>query len=390
MATPIDLPKRQMLLMPLLASLPAAAISSEPPTALLPVLSPILRQRVQILSTSSEPWLSLLCYDDTIVPELETIAKSSMLELHPVSGLAEIDLESDLDIQYRYTDSETLEALASLYQLGLTIKLIWCTNDTAGADAGDGWRIREVGICTADSMDWGSKSLSMAVDKFKSNKIRNFDSNNIKNAKESFPRSEIDEEEEDDDNYWAQYDHVPGQTPKQVPTNTQPAQNNQSLNPADSEEEYYANYDMVQPAMENHDPDENINYSIVNGNTMPQYVPENSSVIELSSSSQLQNVNEAWFDGSIESSVLITKNLLPHPSVKFDTKFTDSNPMTNSERQGPSSATTENAIKTHIGATMKSLHRLARAAGIEMEEFDRVVRNQLDLMSMTSVDDDAF
>ncbi|TQS35491.1 hypothetical protein Golomagni_04088 [Golovinomyces magnicellulatus] len=362
MATPVDLQQRQMLLMPLLASLPAAAISSKPPTALLPVLSPILRQRVQILSSSSEPWLSLLCYNDKIVPQLETISKSSMLELHPVSGLAEIDLESDLDIQYRCTDSETLEALASLHQLGLTIKLIWCTNDTAGADDGNGWRIREVGIRTADSMDWGSKSLS-----------------------------EIDEEkEEDDDNYWAQYDHVPGQTPTQVPTNTQPAQNNQSLNSTDGEEEYYANYDMVQPAMDNHDPDEAINYSIVNGNKMPQYAPENSSIFELSSSSQLQNVNEAWVDGSIESSVLITENLLTHPSVNIDTKCNDSSPMSKSERQGPSTTTTENAIKTHIGASIKSLYRLARAAGIEMEEFDRVVRNQLDLMSMTSGDEDAF
>ncbi|KAL9032118.1 MAG: hypothetical protein Q9180_006688, partial [Flavoplaca navasiana] len=62
-------PAAETLLPPLLACLPTAFASTRPPPALLPLLSPILRQRVQLLSGStsspSDSWLTKLTWDPT-------------------------------------------------------------------------------------------------------------------------------------------------------------------------------------------------------------------------------------------------------------------------------------------------------------------------------------
>ncbi len=56
----------------------------QPGPAVLPILSPILRQRVQLLSSgSNDPWIRLLTYDISKVPRLIEIAQSGNLEPHP-------------------------------------------------------------------------------------------------------------------------------------------------------------------------------------------------------------------------------------------------------------------------------------------------------------------
>ncbi|TVY75973.1 hypothetical protein LSUE1_G006461, partial [Lachnellula suecica] len=142
MQPPIGPPPVEALLTPLLASLPGASIASEPPTALLPLLSPILRQRAQLLSASSqEPWLPLLCWDSAKASQLQQAVRNERLEPHPVSGEVEVDWEYDVGLRYKRIDQETLQAMASLRELELDVKLVWCVGDELGG--GDGWRIGE-------------------------------------------------------------------------------------------------------------------------------------------------------------------------------------------------------------------------------------------------------
>ncbi len=137
-------PDTRLLLPPLLACLPTAFASPRPPPALLPLLSPILRQRLQLLSahaaSSSDSWLPLLCWNATSAEELPGIIESDKFELHPVSGDVEI---SDIDqLKYRRLDNETLHARVVVSEYRLGIIYLWCEGDQEGG--GTGWRVSEV------------------------------------------------------------------------------------------------------------------------------------------------------------------------------------------------------------------------------------------------------
>lgn len=123
-------PSPPELLTPLLPALTAAAASKEPADAVLPLLSPILRQRVKFLApSSSEPWLRLLCYDTGKAAKLAEIVVNPALEPHPVSGEVEVDWDYDSETRFRRVDSETLQALVLLKELGLTFQLLYCVGD---------------------------------------------------------------------------------------------------------------------------------------------------------------------------------------------------------------------------------------------------------------------
>jgi hypothetical protein len=47
----------------------------------------------------------------------------------------------------------------------------------------------------------------------------------------------------------------------------------------------------------------------------------------------------------------------------------------------------EVGVKQHIGTSVKSLYRLARVAGIDREEFERVVRMELECLSLMDEDE---
>ena len=71
--TMIAPPSPRACIAPLLPALGPATVSATPPQAILPLLSPILRQRVQLLSSSdatADPWIRLLCRDPANVARL--------------------------------------------------------------------------------------------------------------------------------------------------------------------------------------------------------------------------------------------------------------------------------------------------------------------------------
>lgn len=386
MSTPITTPPTQELLSPLLSSLPAAAVSPEPPAALLPLLSPILRQRVKLLSgSSSDPWLSLLCYDSAQLDRLKQIAQNDRLEPHPVSGEVEVDWESEVALRYKRLDEETLHAFAGLQELDLDVKLVWCTGDAEGGP--DGWRIGEVTALNGAVVDAskGSKTIADAEDVFESQGPAQpaTTGTNDHNANE-------EEDEEDDDDYWAQYDNTSSaQTPARSPA---PDRHEASNGTATNDEEYYAQYGNVQPAMDNHDPDEE---------------RENGDVESTLGDSELASKIRREMDGhpELSSSSLVwdmPSNDFKDPPYPHDSSHDIAQPRAVSpgsssggdmvdklekSAAGASDSQSEIAIKQHISMSVKSLFRLARAGGIDREEFKRQIRTELDCLEILEADD---
>lgn len=390
MTTSIISPKIEELLSPLLASLPAAAVSTQPPSALLPLLSPILRQRVQFLSSStSNPWISLLSYDDTSEVELKSIASSNLLELHPVSGLVEIDWESDTTIQFNRVDCETLQALVLIRRLNLSIKLLWCINDPSGFDGCNGWRIGEVWISKSDDLIWGVDSICLAEEVFVSRQALKTENFNQSELNQSHITSESEEKKEDD-NYWARYNEVAAQTPppEQLPISS--AVNYGPDGMIENDDEYYSQYDLVQPAMDSHNPVKSVDNSFYGSRMTSKQIIEASTIIEDNYLSLQKNGYETLNDRSVDSSILLTNNIMPHQGQNDHVSISSSKIVNRFEEQATSDFLSRNAIKTHIEASLKSLYRLARTTGIERGEFDRIVRVQLEFLSLMNDDGDDF
>ncbi len=386
MQPPILPPRAEELLAPLLASLPAASISPQPPTALLPLLSPILRQRVQLLSStstsSSEPWLPLLCYDSSQSSKLKSLVRNERFEPHPVSGEVEIDWETELSTSYKRIDTETLQSLIMLHDLQLCVKVIWCTNDELGG--GDGWRIGEVSVFNPSDDEWGYKSIGQAEDAFHSNSSTNnslSSYNNRMNGTNSLLTPEA-EQEEDDDDYWAQYDNTPARTPAPKESPAPPALSAvpRAQVSVEDEESYYAQYASVQPAMDNHDPDEAQQNGEVESSLGRDEVAQ-----EL-----LQRRERQFSHPTVDQEHELHNSALTWSDPGSSTGSSGSDTVERLERRAAareSREQSETGIKQHIGTSIKSLYRLAKVAGIEREEFERIVRTELDCLALMDEDD---
>ena len=109
-------------------------------------------------------------------------------------------------IRYKRIDEETLQALVLLGELGLSARLVWCVNDEVGG--GDGWRVGEVGVLDGSELTWGWPSMTAAENAFNPSAthlhLPTTNGNSLNTP---------DKDEEDDDDYWAQYDKTPGPTP---------------------------------------------------------------------------------------------------------------------------------------------------------------------------------
>ncbi|KAL1841284.1 hypothetical protein VTJ49DRAFT_7229 [Mycothermus thermophilus] len=270
----IPLPDIRSVVNPVLQCLPGAAVSTEPPTSVLPALSPVLRQRAQFLSSASmEPWIRLLSYEPAKVPQLTNLARSGDLDPHPVSGEVELDWDRAARVTYKRIDEETLQGTVLLKEFGLFFRLVWCINDP---DGGNGWRVGEVGVSdsTAFTNFGGYPSITEAETSFKTAKSKPSTNGNLAaNRPQPWNHTAHDDDngdDDDDDDYWARYDATPSRTPAvnrspapRTGAASQPAPSAavHTSNPTNTADEdaYFAQYDSVQPAMDNHDPDEEAN-----------------------------------------------------------------------------------------------------------------------------------
>ncbi|KAI4153182.1 MAG: hypothetical protein LQ340_002468 [Diploschistes diacapsis] len=370
-------PSKDTLLLPLLACLPFAFVSRRPPPALLPMLSPILRQRVKLLSdtvSSDSTWLPLLCWESDEALELPNIIETVSFEPHPVSGEVEF---GEIDrIQYRKLDEETLQSVLRLSDVGLEVHSIWCEGDQEGGE--DGWRVSELKPLRDPSNDTSRpwyNTVSEADEKFRADTQQNRLRPEAGESHEHSVARATENTANNDDDYWAQYDQAQSQTPAQRLTpGLQPPYSGKSN--AQAEDEYYARYDGVQPEMDNDDPSANrqtIGYSSLNGNSLPNALPVSVNQLVQRTLAEVQQPKPA--EKPLE-------DLIHTRPSSSSSASSSASSVAKLERSAHSQSQAEVAIQQHISTTMKSLYRLTRGAGIEMSEFRRLVQNELDTVTM--------
>ena len=210
------------------------------------------------------------------------------------------------------------------------------------------------------------------------------------------------EKVEDDDDYWASYDRTPGRTP--APKHSPAPQAMSSSQPADgqrsqAEQDYYSRYGTeVQPAMDGHDPDEDhpeIGESTLNGGSLvqsqPQAQPSTGHVSRPNGASMFPaDPPSEQPAGDVEAPRPISPTSSNGSSVeRLETKAAEMSEALslggNGYRRGHDRA--QMAVKQHISTDIKSLFRLAKSSGMEREEFDRIVRTELDCLSMMEQDE---
>jgi hypothetical protein len=364
-------PEPEVLLPPLLACLPTAFVSTRPPPALLPLLSPILRQRVQILSSvatsPSDSWLRLLCWGDEKADHVSRSLDGVEFEAHPVSG--EIEIPEELSITYKRIDEETLRSKLDLPEYKLSVLYVWCSSDQDGG--GPGWRVAELepgDVSDEDRATW-SETISDANDHARERMIDDA----LREAETDTARKEVDDDEDD---YWAQYDDPPGRTPS---AKTQTSRNFQQTS-AVSEDAYYSQYADVQPAMDNHDSSEetvDAGASSLNGDIFARILQQNASAREVRDS-EAQDAYEHDNEQAYAISSLVSH---PRPA-----SASSGSTVAKLEQEAENQSASEVAIKQHIGHSIKSLYRLAKTTGMPRSEFQNLIRTEIELLSLS--DDD--
>ncbi|KAF2850669.1 hypothetical protein T440DRAFT_81868 [Plenodomus tracheiphilus IPT5] len=393
----IPRPDSRELLPPLLACLSTATASKQVPPGLLPLLSPILRQRVQLLSSTSTEWLSLLCWDKEVASRLPRIIEKITVEPHPSSG--EIEVEEPDRLLYRRSDPETLHTRLVLGEFALVPTYLWCTNQEGGSQ----WLLAELrGTADEDDGTEWFEDLSEANEAgFRRKPVRTNSATSRQVAPRLEPEPAAQEaEDEDDGSYWAAYDQTPAQTPALKRSPAPGASSRTPAGPSQSELEYFARYaSEVQPALDAHDPDEEnpaTGQSTLNGNALNYTRQSQTEPLETS------NLGPNGYDSSLPPTSTfgtITSNGLygndsavamegveagnrdalnhPRPSSSAST-----NSVERLERKAEFHSQAELAIKQHISTDIKSLFRLAKASGIDREEFERIVQRELEVLPM--------
>lgn len=396
--TAINPPDTRAVVGPLLLFLPGASFAVQPTEGVLPLLSPILRQRVQLLSgTGSDPWIRLLSYDTANAEQLAELARSDRFEPHPASGEIEVDWDYDVTTKYRRVDEETLQAFVVLSDFGLFFRLVYCTGDAQGG--GDGWRVGEVGVLEQPDpfASFGGKdTIAAAEGSFGSARAGNNPvGSTVEAPVDSSTKEQPVEQDEEDDDYWARYDATPARTPatkrSPAPPSLSQAANlaGGSRNDPDADDVYYAQYDSVQPAMDNHDPDGEADLA-EHGIALPPPplgLARPSDNGECTEETQPGETQGSWTiaggsEGSRRSPVADGDDHILHPRPASAASSSGSSMVTKLEEEAGRRDQSEFGVKQHVSRSIRSLFQLSRAAGIDREEFERMVRTELDLLQL--------
>ncbi|KAL8799721.1 MAG: hypothetical protein Q9223_007357 [Gallowayella weberi] len=375
-------PAPHTLLRPLLACLPTAFASTRPPPALLPLLSPILRQRVQLLSDSAtspkNSWLTKLSWDPTKAEGLVSLVESEAFELHPISN--EIEFDDVKTVGYRRLDEETMQSRIDIRDLGLTVIYLWCIGDTEGG--GDGWRAAEVlpldDQCTVSAI-WKTSTQeadeACTRDKPSTSTTETKTFSTAPNGIRSI--SAVDED--DDDDYWAQYDAAPSSTPGPNPSpGPQGTPKVTRHGRAMSDAEYFGQYSHVQPDMDNDDPSVDrsaIGESSLHGNTIALTTTHQSKPQPLPSAIFGQ---EDGIEAPQPSYTAATERA--RTTATSDARSATSPAVEKLEGSAMMQSQTELAVRQHVASTMKSLYRLSRSTGMAMGDFEKVIHMEVEIL----------
>lgn len=295
-------------------------------------------------------------------------------ESHPVSG--EIELPEEVHVAYKRVDEETLHSRILLPEYGLKAIYLWCRSDQDGG--GPGWRVAELMPHESGAENDGVWSFSMgeanaqAKEQMLEDALREAE----RDQKVAPHTQEKNDEEDDDDGYWARYDATPGRTPS-VKT---PAPNQlSSLHRQDtSEASYFSRYADVQPAMDNHDPSEEqseVGPTSLNGDMLASLLRQ-----QLNNSSLEESVN-GYANGTIADETAAMS--LDHPRPSSTSSTASEAAVAKLEQEAEHQSACEVGVKQHISSNIKSLFRLAKITGISRAEFQSLVKTELELLNLS-------
>lgn len=363
-------PDPQLLLPPLLACLPTSFASPRPPPALLPLLSPILRQRLNLNTSgaSRDNWSPLLTWDVEKGEALKDAIENTVFEPHPASG--EIEVGETEPVTYKRFDEETLKAQVSLQDWPFTVLYLWCT----GGEDGNGWRVGEIFPFSHElqrDSTW-SQSITEANESSRARLVDEAirDADRASAAQTASRRNLGLQQTTNEDDYWAMYDKSPGRTPARQG----------SIEPsglaAASDDDYYNRYGSVQPAVDAHDPDEEVQgaaESSLNGNALESFLSR-----QLETQGGLHpSAYHTGLDSDIQQEDVHVNQPVPSsPSSR------GSDTVARLEQHAERLGASDIGIRQHIGSTLKSMYRLAKSAGMERDEFERIVQRELETLSI--------
>lgn len=370
----------------------------------------MLRQRANFLvagNASEEGWIRLLNWNPERAAKLRPVVDELELEPHPVSG--EIELDDVESIKFRRLDDETLQSRLDAAQFNLAPIYVWCESDEHGG-TGPGWKLTELRALedVEDGTAWHN-SVAEANDAANTHSIA---VPSVAAPEQQTAQAQADDEDNDsdDDGYWAAYDQTPGPSknpsPKPPTNAAAPETTSSNRDRSRSELEYFARYGAeVQPALDAHDPDEDhpeLGQSTLNGTTQRAL-----STQPQQPSNPQEDTRSAWEKAlhpyaraaDAHDSAFATSTDLPsthdlditaprpispttsHSSVEH----LESRAAEMSEQRTTSHV--ENAVRQHIATEVKSLWRLANGAGLDREEFERVIALEVQCIGMMDRDE---
>ncbi|KAK5117666.1 hypothetical protein LTR62_005089 [Meristemomyces frigidus] len=382
-------------------------MSPQPPPALLPILSPILRQRLQYMTPNTargESWLPLLQWDPERAAKLPDIVERVQPEPHPVSG--ELELDEIRPAKYRRLDEETLQSRLEVEQYEILPIYVWCENDEHG-QTGPGWKLSELRSLEdiEDGTEWFS-TIGKANDaaEMAANthilSVPTSSSNSQPNGnREHTTYAMSDGEDYDDGSYWAGYDATPGRTPAKgpspAPPNTTTAHQQSNTRPrSQSELDYYNRYgNEFQPALDGHDPDEPDITDGAGGSTLTGVALATPSQSAAFAPPRIHTQSIPQQRSLFPPDQAVTKPhdsvvSLPQPRAISPTTSHGSVDRLEEAAEALSQPRVEGdtrallGIKQHISTDIKSLFRLAKSAGMELREFEEVVGRELSVLGM--------
>jgi hypothetical protein len=318
-----------------------------------------------------------------------------------------------VQVQFKRVDQETLKAMVILAVLNLFLEFVFCT--------GEGWRVCEVGVVKPNNTssprpDYfrGFATIAEAESAFKARTAIPAPAAPSKPLYDPAAAEDGADDEDDDDGYWDQYDRTPARTPavKRSPAPQSMTQQQQQSQPtpyrgaSSAEDAYFAQYDTVQPALDNDDPSQAASPAAAGGrqpppplglsralpsssrggtdSTPPVYTPpefgtlvnghpraaEDRSRSSSPSARQREEDEQRAADGL----------LAPRPASSASSNGSAS--VARLEEVAARRDQSEFGVRQHITRSVRSLFLLSRASGIDREEFEDMVRRELDVLGM--------
>lgn len=317
--------------------------------------------------SSQDSWLPLLSWNSEKGQKLAGAIESASFEPHPVSG--EIESPEVGEIKYKRLDEETLKAHLPLSGLTLSVIYLWCGPDEEGT--GFGWRVTELLPSEGSIEDTGN--WANTVSEANEDTRRSYFADVLRDTKNG-------QEEEEDDDYWAQYDSIPGGRTPVSKQSCVPQSMRANGQDSSSDTAYYEKYRQVQPAMDNDDPSErteDMGESTLNGDMIANIIRRQT---QSGDNARPPPYASSGFNHERDSDDQIIN---PRPSPPGSR---GSDTVARLEETAGSQSTAEIGVKQHISTNIKSLYRLAKSAGMDRTEFERIVLRELEALSIGEED----